>query len=172
MKSFEEILKEPLPSKLKLESIYIELSGINLEDGLFIFNEAKADSGVNLGKRLSSVVIEIRNLEGENKPHFHIISKNTKKGKRFETCIRLDTNAYFRHKDTHGILNKNNLKNLVEYLESPYKNTNLTIYQFLCNSWNNHPGYPRKVNPNQPIPDYINIREDNEYDKANKKEEK
>ena len=70
-----------------------------------------------IGKK-GELEVYIRTNDPGNIPHFHVRDTSTM-GTEFETCVRIQTNAYFlygRYKDT---LNSAERKALAEFMEAP-----------------------------------------------------
>ena len=86
-------------------------------------------------------------------PHFHFINKE----KKIEGCIRLDIPDYFKHDGKDGMLNSNERKNLIKWLNSNHPEylklgIELSVYKYMCILWNdNNPDY---IYNNLEIPDY------------------
>lgn len=159
--TFDELLKQPLPSKrICYFSRDFIIDENFYEAGTFVHGE-------RLSHNLSNVKISVYSGDG-NKPHFHVKSINKKRGDKkskddgFETCIRLDTNEYFRHGNKTGKLNNSELKSLVALLNKPIKSRYgvLPLYTILCKEWNRDIDQTTKVNEDiSKIPDYLNMKE-------------
>lgn len=91
-------------------------------------------------------------------PHFHISDSNTM-GQKFHTCIRIDKAEYFHHTGKEDILNKKERKELVNFLNSKYRNRdNETNWSHLVDLWNDN-NSDIELDDNTNMPDYINIKE-------------
>ena len=91
-------------------------------------------------------------------PHFHIRDSNTM-GQKFHTCIRIDKAEYFHHTGKEDILNKKERKELVNFLNSKYRNRdNETNWSHLVDLWNDN-NSDIELDDNTNMPDYINIKE-------------
>ena len=88
-------------------------------------------------------------------PHFHIWDSNTR-GDKFHTCIKIEKPEYFHHTGKENILNSKMKKELVKFLNSSYKGSNMTNWQLLVGYWNDNES-KHNVDENQPIPNYMNL---------------
>lgn len=94
-------------------------------------------------------------------PHFHIsdCEKKGKSGSQFHTCIDLTQPRYFHHSGKQDNLTKKQLKELVEFLMSKYKDRNETNWQHIIDAWNDN-NSDVELSINSKIPNYTDI-EDN-----------
>ena len=94
-------------------------------------------------------------------PHFHIrdYKKKGKSGQEFHTCIDLTQPKYFHHPGKQDNLSRKQLKELVDFLSSKYKNRNETNWQHIIDAWNDN-NSDVELNINSKIPNYTDI-EDN-----------
>lgn len=88
-------------------------------------------------------------------PHFHLMDKD----KKFETCIQILKPEYFLHGTKMDILNSQQIKDLVKFLnKKDYANKRLTNFVAICRAWNlsssNEIKVPLKKNS---IPDYSEL---------------
>ena len=66
-------------------------------------------------------------------PHFHFKSRDGLDG-----CIRLDKPEYFIHGHHTSILNTKQIRSIVKFLKSPYKNRGISNWEHLIDSWNDN----------------------------------
>lgn len=93
--------------------------------------------------------------DGGNIPHFHYRTKSTW---QFHTCIRLDTAEYFHHDGKEDVLNSNQRKALVKFLNSYDKNEeDKTHWQVLLKEWNRN-NSNINTDINQTMPDYTKLK--------------
>lgn len=94
-------------------------------------------------------------------PHFHIrdYKKKGKSGSQFHTCIDLTQPRYFHHSGKQDNLTRKQLKELVEFLMSKYKDRNETNWQHIIDAWNAN-NFDVELSINYKIPNYTDI-EDN-----------
>ena len=82
----------------------------------FITEKTIGDS--NFGGKIGRAVIEIRADEGDNIPHFHIISKSG----NVSIAVRIDVAGYFDHPHAPNVFyNSKQTKVLDKFLREPYK---------------------------------------------------
>ena len=98
--------------------------------------------------------IYVYSKEGKHIPHFHIMDKSTL-GKKFHTCVKIETPEYFHHTGKVDVLNSKQRKSLVEFLKSSHRNG--TKWEMLIDLWNIN-NSTIKVDDNIDMPDYTNIR--------------
>ena len=164
--SFKDVLNQPLPSKVHDKSNGFCISVT--ED--ILFTEVKVLDEVNLGK-VSNAEFWIYSNEG-TKPHFHIISEGDNKDRRgsdrFESCVRLDANLYFPHGSKIDTLNHKGEKLLYAALQRPYeKGSKKTIYEKLCEVWNESSEPQYRIKDFSKMPDYRRIYFEKEKKKKN-----
>ena len=92
-------------------------------------------------------------------PHFHYRKKKKGKPNEFHTCIKLDKAEYYHHNDNEDKLNKKQIENLIDFLNSKPLNTkhfksNWELLLFIWNTQNNN----IIVNHNLEIPDYNKLK--------------
>lgn len=94
-------------------------------------------------------------------PHFHIrdCEKKGKSGSQFHTCIDLTQPRYFHHPGKQDNLTRKQLKELVEFLMSKYKDRNETNWQHIIDVLNDN-NSDVELSINSKIPNYTDI-EDN-----------
>lgn len=114
-----------------------------------------------IGKK-GELEVYIRTNDPGNIPHFHVRDTSTM-GTEFETCVRIQTNAFFlygRYKDT---LNSAERKALAEFMEAPdvdghfSSNYSATIYEWNKNNSNVKIQIQHDENGNEIIPNYRTI---------------
>lgn len=105
---------------------------------------------------IGDLEIYIRTDDPGSIPHFHIWDKETM-GDRFHGCVRIDKAEYFFHEGKYGTLNSKQRKELVKFLESPYKRYNITNWQYLVGEWNNNNSVVN-LPDDYPMPDYLTLR--------------
>lgn len=71
-------------------------------------------------------------------PHVHVVDKATRGG-QFDTCIRLDTNAYFLHGGHKDTLNSKQRKMFNDFMHQPSRNVHYrNNYEQAVNLWNDN----------------------------------
>lgn len=65
-------------------------------------------------------------------PHFHF------KGDNLDGCIRIDKAEYFPHNKHTSKLNSKQIKHLIKFLKSPYKNWGISNWKYLVALWNDN----------------------------------
>lgn len=86
-------------------------------------------------------------------PHFHIWDYSTR-GKKFHTCIRIDSPKYFHHTGKEDILNSKDKKDLCEFLQSKPRNKRFNTYwELLVDTWNLN-NSDIEINENTEMPNY------------------
>lgn len=108
----------------------------------------------SIGNIDNTLCVVIRMNDVENIPHFHIMDKSTL-GKKFHTCVKIETPEYFHHHGKVDVLNSKQRKSLVEFLKSSHRDG--TKWEMLVDLWNIN-NSTIKVDDNIDMPDYINIR--------------
>lgn len=110
-----------------------------------------------------SLEVYVRTDDGGNIPHVHIRDTNTQ-GKRFETCVQLEKNAYFLHGKYKDKMNGNVCKDFNAFMhkEIHSRTFNGTMYEFAVDMWNkNNSNVNIEVqydeNSNPIIPNYRTI---------------
>lgn len=137
--TFEEILKEPLPSKM-------------IDDDLYVCEMPERD--INLSGKAGNCKVIMWGKEGKNIPHFHIKSKS----KKFNVAICLDKAMYFKHGIYINELNIRQKKKLQKCLETKCLDGN-TLWEIFVNHWNDsEEGMKNKVLLKN-IPDYTKMTE-------------
>ncbi len=137
--TFEEILKEPLPSKM-------------IDDELYVCEMPERD--ISLAGKAGSCKLIMWGKEGKDIPHFHIKSKS----KRFNVAICLDKPMYFKHGIYIDELNSRQRKKLQKCLETKTMNGN-TLWEDFVNHWNDsEEGMKNKVLLDK-MPDYTKMTE-------------
>lgn len=89
-------------------------------------------------------------------PHFHIWDLSTR-GQNFHTCIRIDCPEYFHHTGKEDVLNSKQRKELVNFLNSSYRNRKQTVWQHLIDVWNDN-NSDVEIDENTPMPDYVKLQ--------------
>lgn len=92
-----------------------------------------------------------------NIAHFHY-----RKGKQndytFHTCIKIESAEYFHHTGKEDILNKQQRKQLVQFLkEKPKKANYKTNWEFLISMWNVN-NSDVEIEADLEMPDYENLK--------------
>lgn len=108
----------------------------------------------SIGNIDNTLCVVIRMNDAGNIPHFHIMDKSTL-GKKFHTCVKIETPEYFHHTEKVDVLNSKQRKSLVEFLKSSHRNG--TKWEMLVDLWNIN-NSTIKVDDNIDMPDYTNIR--------------
>ena len=108
----------------------------------------------SIGNIDNTLCVVIRMNDTGNIPHFHIMDKSTL-GKKFHTCVKIETPEYFHHTGKVDVLNSKQRKSLVEFLKSSHRNG--TTWEMLIDLWNIN-NSTIKVDDNIDMPDYNNIR--------------
>ena len=108
----------------------------------------------SIGNIDNTLCVVIRMNDAGNIPHFHIMDKSTL-GKKFHTCVKIETPEYFHHTGKVDVLNSKQRKSLVEFLKSSHRNG--TKWEMLIDLWNIN-NSTIKVDDNLDMPDYTNIR--------------
>lgn len=108
----------------------------------------------SIGNIDNTLCVVIRMNDAGNIPHFHIMDKSTL-GKKFHTCVKIETPEYFHHTGKVDVLNSKQRKSLVEFLKSSHRNG--TKWEMLIDLWNIN-NSTIKVDDNIDMPDYTNIR--------------
>lgn len=97
-------------------------------------------------------------------PHVHVIDASTK-GKRLNTCVRLDKSAYFKHGSHTDTLNSAQRKEFDDFMNSKPKNGRFgSNYEYACVLWNDNNSsveleLPLDDNGNVVVPNYRDISE-------------
>lgn len=117
---------------------------VNKEDIIQLISNLEVRRQIGNIKMLT---IYVYNNEG-NIPHFHI-----KKVGKQDCCIKILTNEYFIHPKHSTTLSRNELKLLIDFLNS--KENNETYWSLIIKEWNKQSNI--KVNINTKIPNYMNI---------------
>ena len=108
----------------------------------------------SIGNIDNTLCVVIRMNDAGNIPHFHIMDKSTL-GKKFHTCVKIETPEYFHHTGKVDVLNSKQRKSLVEFLKSSHRNG--TKWEMLIDLWNIN-NSTIKVDDNIDMPDYTKIR--------------
>lgn len=91
-------------------------------------------------------------------PHFHIWDSNTR-GSKFHTCIKIEKPEYFHHTGKEGVLNTKMKKELIRFLESPYrvKKMHVSNWEMVLSLWNDNES-KHNVDEDLPMPDYMQLK--------------
>ena len=95
-------------------------------------------------------------------PHVHIMDWGTR-GKKFDCCVKLETNEFFPHGKHKSLMNKDMMKAFDTFMRQPSRNIHYrNNYEAAVNLWNdnNSNSYVQlkeDENGNVIIPDYSNI---------------
>lgn len=135
--TFEEILKQPLPSKM-------------IDDELYVCEMPERD--FNLGNKIGNCEVSGWSKEGKHIPHFHIKSKNT----NFNTAICLHVPMYFKHGKYKDELNIKQKKKLQACLETKIMNGN-TLWEDFVENWNASPEGSQNIVDINKMPDYTKM---------------
>lgn len=111
-----------------------------------------------VGITKSNIEIFIRTDDPRSEvPHFHFRNPEAKIFK--EGCIRIDSPRYFNHSWKRNHLNSKQIKELVEFLNEPFKGSkriNGTNWEYLIFQWNTN-NSDLIIDEDQPIPDYMKL---------------
>lgn len=147
--TFEEILKEPLPSKM-------------IDNELYVCESPNSD--LTFPGKPGNCKISMRSNEGKNIPHFHIESKS----KNVHVAVCLHESKYFKHDIWKDELNEAQKRKLQEYLLK-VDNLGDTNWEKFSRYWNDSPeGSKNKVNIDK-MPDYTKMTESITDKKGKKK---
>ena len=141
------ILSKEYKNKHK-ENECFHIALVNLYNENFFESTVKK---INL-KKYGECSINYYSGEG-TKPHFHIENKDL----TFICCIRLDVPEYFQHGTKQGTLNNAQIKELIKILNSPAKTKRNTVFEALCDGWNNNLNNKFEVQYPYIIPDYTKL---------------
>lgn len=133
-----------------------------------IFKESKKERlllemAVTVGVTEDSYLIYVNSDDSGYIPHFHYVDETSRgrdKKKGFHTCIRLDKPEYFHHTGKEGTLNSKQLKELIEFLNSPFSKPkfNGTNWDYMVMIWNMN-NSKQNVDEDMNIPDYSKLKE-------------
>lgn len=106
-----------------------------------------------VGHTEDNLEILVRTNDPGKLPHFHIIDKNKKFNN--EGCIRIDIPEYFDHGGKTMHLNSKQRKDLIDFLNKPYRNKklNITNWDYLVLLWNDN-NSDIEIDDNVEMPDY------------------
>lgn len=107
-----------------------------------------------IGTTKDDYEIVIFTNDGGKIPHFHYRDANTR-GRKFHTCIRLDSAQYFHHGGKRDILNVKQRKELVDFLLSnaEEEDEGYTNWMLLLREWNRN-NSDVKIDRNSKMPNY------------------
>jgi hypothetical protein len=125
-----------------------------LNENTFEIEDKMLMEMASIGNIDNTLCVVIRMNDAGNIPHFHIMDKSTL-GKKFHTCVKIETPEYFHHPGKVDVLNIKQRKSLVEFLKSSHRNG--TKWEMLVDLWNIN-NSTIKVDDNIDMPDYTNIR--------------
>lgn len=110
---------------------------------------------VNFGSRVGLASIEVRPLEGDNIPHFHIVSKPS----QINIAVRIDIADYFVHPHAPNVFyNTKQTKALDKFLRKVYdkeEDPNATYYDIMVETFNMM--HPKNTIENNGQPDYTTL---------------
>lgn len=130
---------------------------MNLFENLQIFNDKELIEFATLGKTADNYCIIVYTNDGGKIPHFHYFDDETR-GKKFHTCIKLETAEYFHHGGKNDILNSKQRKELVTFLNSPHhRYKEETNWQHLVYLWNDENNSDVNVKEDIQMPDYYQL---------------
>lgn len=129
-----------------------------------VFLEEVFSKDIDLSK-LPKLILEVREDEGGDIPHFHLYSfdaklgskpsgKRIKKTSGIHTCIRLNSAEYFPHPGKEDKLNSKQARELDKLLRSDYEGD--MLWKVMSKYWNNLPHTNIKVDLEK-MPDYRNL---------------
>lgn len=107
-----------------------------------------------VGFTSDSYEVYVNTNDAGNIPHFHYRQKDD--WNKFHTCIQITSPKYFHHTGKEDVLNIKQKKNLIEFLNSPYKNYGITVFRHLIDMWNDN-NSSVQVDENITIPDYMSL---------------
>lgn len=108
-----------------------------------------------VGTTNDSFDVVVRMRDPGKIPHFHYWDLGTS-GDVFHTCIRIDCAKYFIHGGKNDVLNHTQKKNLVKFLESPYRNSDETMWHHLLVLWNDN-NSDVHIDENSTMPNYMEL---------------
>lgn len=88
-------------------------------------------------------------------PHFHVFNNPNPKKSTFDACLKLETPEYFAHGGHTDILNKKQVKHIVELLKSE-KRPGLTWWEYLIDTWNSN-NSQAEIPYDMEMPDYLTL---------------
>lgn len=91
-------------------------------------------------------------------PHFHVVDANTR-GRKFDSCVRLDCAAYFKHGSHDDKLNSGDRKAVVKFLNliSPKDPCRRTNWQRVVFEWNRN-NSTNSIPEDQVMPNYLTLK--------------
>lgn len=120
----------------------------------FELNERFFFEMAQIGGIDNELVAYVRSNDPGNIPHFHIVDKTTL-GRKFHTCIKIESAEYFHHEGKKDVLNSKQRKSLVNFLNS-ITPLECTHWEFLLLTWNTN-NSNRKLKMDLPMPDYTKL---------------
>ena len=89
--------------------------------------------------REHGLIIAIGNNESHN-VHFHFFrsEQDMKKWNGVGGCIMMQQPTYYKHSGHDDDLEEDEMKTLIKFLKSPYRNTGMSMWQQLVNLWNDN----------------------------------
>ena len=127
----------------------------NLKEHLdFELNERFFFEMAQIGGIDNELVVYVRSNDPGNIPHFHIVDKTTL-GRKFHTCVKIESPEYFHHTGKEDTLNSKQRKLLVNFLNSmtPLEKSH---WEFLLLTWNTN-NSNRKLRMDLSMPDYTKL---------------
>lgn len=100
--------------------------------------------------------IYVRTNDAGKVPHFHIRDKETN-GQRFHTCVRMDKAEYFHHTGKMDVLNSQQKKALVSFLQSQYKRGFFSNWVHAIILWDDN-NSDVEIDLDTPMPDYTKLQ--------------
>ena len=104
---------------------------------------------------VGSYQIYIHTNDPGNVPHFHICDRETS-GDKFHACVRLDKAEYFHHTGKTDVLNSQQRKALVEFMNTQCKYGLFSNWSFTLMLWNAN-NSDVEIDLDAPMPDYIRL---------------
>ena len=119
--------------------------------------ESHLDEMATIGMLTPKLRILVYTNDPGNIPHFHIVDSDTN-GHFFNCCIEIKNNRYFKHGAKTDTLNNRDRKGLVGFLNSIDKDFGIPYWRVLLIEWNRNNSNVQ-VDKDQPMPDYLHMRE-------------
>ena len=108
----------------------------------------------------NSIKLAVWESEGPGYPHFHFYKNCKPEGgipfskRNGGGCICFESANYFKHGRHVDILNKTEIKGLINFLKSPYPGTDHTVWYQLLFGWNNENSESKELPLDLSIPEY------------------
>lgn len=109
----------------------------------------------NCGETGNGLYIIIFMNDGGWIPHFHVFNNQNPQKRTFDACLKIETPEYFKHGNHTDILNKKQMKSLVEFLHGKDEDGD-DNWRYIIKTWNkNNSKY--SIPLDIPIPDYMSL---------------